>query len=135
MSSLPLLLAVMLASAPDGGLPEPTRRLRFDVPHAIDQVEVPEMLRALGVPVRLRAVRSSDKPEALMGHFVQAMDKAGLFIAPSTTELPGHMPHLTGLDVDNGVIRDDHGGGGPTRPTTTWYELRRPCFLGLGGCN
>lgn len=64
---------------------------------------MPETLRALGVPVRLRAVRSSDKPEALMRHFVQAMDKAGLFIAPNTTELPGHMPHLTGLDVDNGI--------------------------------
>jgi hypothetical protein len=108
MSSLPLLLCVMLASTPDGGTPdagpqELTRRLRFDVPHAIDEAEVPEMMRALGVPVRLRAVRSSDKPEVLMRHFAQAMNKAGLFIAPNTMELPGNMPHLTGLDVDNGV--------------------------------
>jgi hypothetical protein len=99
----------MLASAPDGGPPPDggplrlARRLRFDVPHAIAEAEVPEMMRALGVPVRLRAVRSSDKPEVLMRHFAQAMDKADLFIAPNTMELPGHMPHLTGLDVDNGV--------------------------------
>jgi hypothetical protein len=103
MSSLPLLLCVMLASAPDGGTPVSARPLRFDVPHAIAEAEVPEMMRALGVPVRLRAVRSSDKPEVLMRHFAQAMGKAGLFIAPNTLELPGKMPHLTGLDVDNGV--------------------------------
>jgi hypothetical protein len=106
MSSLPLLLCMLLASAPDGGTPDAgppefARRLRFDVPHTIAEAEVPETMRALGVPVRLRAVRSSDKPEVLMRHFAQAMDKAGLFIAPNTTELPGNMPHLTGLDVDN----------------------------------
>jgi hypothetical protein len=93
----------MLASAPDGGSLQAPRRLHFEVPHAVAQAEVPELLRALGVPVRLRAVRSSAKPEELMRHFAQAMDKAGLFIAPSTFALPGNMPHLTGLDVDNGV--------------------------------
>jgi hypothetical protein len=42
--------------------------------------------------------------------------------------------NTAGTAVVDGPIRDDHTGG-PTRPTTTWYELRQPCFLGLGGCN
>lgn len=42
--------------------------------------------------------------------------------------------NTAGTAVVDGPIHDDVNGG-PMRPSTTWYELRRPCFLGLGGCN
>lgn len=72
----------------------------FDVPGAIDQVDLPEPLRAMGVPVTLRAVRSKEKPDALLQHFATAFEKAGLFV-PEHGELrsAGNLIQVTGFDV------------------------------------
>jgi hypothetical protein len=43
--------------------------------------------------------------------------------------------NTAGTAVVDGPIYDGFSSSSPVRPTTTWYELRRPCFLGLRGCN
>lgn len=42
--------------------------------------------------------------------------------------------NTAGTAVVDGPIYDE-ANPGSVRPSTTWYELRRPCFLGLRGCN
>jgi hypothetical protein len=93
---------LVLAAAPDAGV-RPTRFITapLEVPEAIEEVQVDEMVDALGVPVKLRAVRSRMKAPELKKHFQKAFSKAGLFVPDDDeVENPGPLPHVTGYDVE-----------------------------------
>jgi hypothetical protein len=89
------LVAVLLAAAP-------FRAADLQVPDAIEQMDVPETMKALGVPVKVRAVRSKQKPDQLIQHFRGAFSKAGLFV-PEDGELrsAGNLLQVTGFDMRN----------------------------------
>lgn len=98
----PLLFA-LLAQAPiqpPAGA-APTRVYVWEVPQAIDAVDVPERIEAGGVPVAIHAVRSKERPEALFASLRAQFERKGLFIPPpSHLPLRGSDPQLTGLDPD-----------------------------------
>jgi hypothetical protein len=70
-----------------------------EVPGAIEETAVPESIQTMGVPVRLRAVRSKEKLGVLMEYFHQKLVDADLYV-PGDGELrnPGGLVHVTGWD-------------------------------------
>jgi hypothetical protein len=54
----------------------------WDVPRVLDIIDVPGVMLANGIPVRLKAVRSAEKPEPLLQHIVDRWIEWGLFIPP-----------------------------------------------------
>src|SRR5688572_771412 len=91
-----LLLMLAAAGAPDGGGISPSK-FKFEVPGAIDAADVPGMLQANGLPLKLRAVRSKLSLQELTDHFTAAFEKAGLYLPPpEDITAPG--PHVTGYD-------------------------------------
>ncbi|MFP2907399.1 hypothetical protein ACLESD_20595 [Pyxidicoccus sp. 3LFB2] len=54
----------------------------WDVPRVLDIIDVPGQMLANGIPVRLKAVRSAEKPEPLLQHIVDRWIEWGLFIPP-----------------------------------------------------
>ncbi len=90
---------------PDGGSllfprkgPIPGRQ--FDVPGAIAEVEIPGRMEALGTPVRVRAVKSTEPLPTLMSHFLREFRRAGLFIPPrESLSGPPRSGFLVGYDV------------------------------------
>ncbi|MBZ4419658.1 hypothetical protein [Myxococcus sp. RHSTA-1-4] len=75
---------VNLLDIPPGIEVPPVYRQPFvwDVPKVVDIVDVPGVMLADGVPVRLKAVRSKEKPEPLLQHIVDRWEAWGLFIPP-----------------------------------------------------
>jgi hypothetical protein len=79
------------------------QRLPFtwDVPKVLEQVEVPGVMKADGIPVKLRSVKSAEKPEVLLQHMTERFKAWGFFLPP-----PQHRkqylrePHLTALDTE-----------------------------------
>ena len=92
-------LAMAAASALADGPP-----FRWEVPRAIASADVPGEQVALGVPLRLSAVRSQLDAESLFDFFLREFEKADFFVAPRTLQFspPGGLS-LTGLDVKRGV--------------------------------
>lgn len=103
----------------------------WDVPRVVEAVEVPGVMNVEGIPVRLRSVKSTEKPEALLKHLVDRFEAWGLYIPP-----PPHRtrylrePHLTALDparlVSYTVLLQANGDG-----TTT--VVMGEAFLGQAG--
>ncbi|MCP3136553.1 hypothetical protein [Pyxidicoccus xibeiensis] len=73
----------------------------WDVPRVLDVVDVPGVMLADGVPVRLKAVRSAEKPEPLLQHMVDRWEEWGLYITPAEQQ-PQLLrePMLTALDPE-----------------------------------
>ncbi len=96
LATLFLLLAA--AGVPDAG---PTgvspSKFRFEVPGALDEADVPGMLQANGLPLKLRAVRSKLSLRELTDHFTATFEKAGLYLPPAE-DLTAPGPHVTGYD-------------------------------------
>jgi hypothetical protein len=73
----------------------------WDVPKVVGIVDVPGVMLADGVPVRMRAVRSAEKPEPLLQHMVDRWMEWGLYIAPLEQQ-PQTLrePMITALDPE-----------------------------------
>ena len=98
MRRLPLVLAAFIALLPAARAAAP---LRWDVPSAFMSVPVHGEQEALGVPMRLTAVRSRASVSDLFDHFLRAFEKADLYIPPREGQFMAEGGlSLTGLDVE-----------------------------------
>jgi len=92
-------LAAAVAAMERGEVPELPPPFRWDVPGAVEQIEIPGTQVALGIPMRLHAVRSTWRVEALYDHFMKSFLDAKLYVPPhSDINMPLRDPNLTGLD-------------------------------------
>jgi hypothetical protein len=111
-----LALAVILALASSPKVPkgpddpahaQPSRIQRdlvFEVPEAFEEAKVPGDLEAIGIPVQLRAYRSSATAGELLDYFVRAFSKAQLFVLPPKAAPDnGWGPTLVGYDPDTRI--------------------------------
>lgn len=72
----------------------------WDIPGAVSEVQVPARTSVSGVDVRMKAVASSWKPEALVRHVLQSFRRAGLYIPPPARQRRASSEvTLTALDV------------------------------------
>ncbi|WP_309889863.1 hypothetical protein [Archangium sp.] len=73
----------------------------WDVPRVLETVDVPGVMRADGIPVKLRSVRSAERPEVILQHLVDRFQAAGFYIPPDAhrTQRVAE-PQLTALDTD-----------------------------------
>jgi hypothetical protein len=73
----------------------------WDVPKVVDIIDVPGVMLADGIPVRLKAVRSKEKPEPLLQHIVDRWEAWGLYIPPVEHQ-PQTLrePQITALDPE-----------------------------------
>ncbi|WP_224241107.1 hypothetical protein [Hyalangium gracile] len=79
------------------------QRLPFtwDVPRTVGVVDVPGEMKAGGIPVKLRAVRSTEKPQVLLQHIVRRFEAWGFYIPPIETQAqPFREPQITALDLE-----------------------------------
>lgn len=79
------------------------QRLPFtwDVPQVVGAVDVPGVMMADGIPVRIHAVRSKEKPQVLLQHLVDRFLAWGFFIPPVEQQAqPFRQPQLTALDTE-----------------------------------
>jgi hypothetical protein len=93
------LALVALLSASEAS----AQRLPFtwDVPKVVGVVDVPGVMMADGVPVRIHAVRSSEKPQVLLQHVVDRFEAWGFFIPPIEGQAqPFREPQITALDME-----------------------------------
>ncbi len=73
----------------------------WDVPRVLEAVDVPGVMRADGIPVKLRSVKSAERPEVILQHLVNRFEAAGFYIPPDhhrTQRLAE--PQLTALDTN-----------------------------------
>ncbi len=77
------------------------QRLPFtwDVPKVIEEIEVPGLMRADGIPVKLRSVKSAERPEVILQHLVDRFEAWGFYIPPKRTQWLRE-PQLTALDTE-----------------------------------
>jgi hypothetical protein len=77
------------------------QRLPFtwDVPKVIETVEVPGIMKADGIPVKLRSVKSAERPEVILQHMVDRFEAWGFYIPPKRTQWFKE-PQLTALDTE-----------------------------------
>jgi hypothetical protein len=104
MGSLVLISLLMVlgqtAEAP-ASLPVVTSARRsFQVPRAVSEVQVPDSLQAVGMPVHLRAVKSSEKLGVLVDYFRREFEKADLFVPEAEEVSSFGLPHLTAFDPE-----------------------------------
>jgi hypothetical protein len=73
----------------------------WDVPQVVDIIDVPGQMLADGIPVRLKAVRTKEKPEPLLQHMVERWMEWGLYVAPvEQQKQPLQEVMLTALDPE-----------------------------------
>ena len=97
---LPLLLLVGLLLGA-GGTPASRPTFTWDVPRVLETLEVPGVLRADGIPVKLRSVRSAERPQVILQHLVKRFEQAGFFIPPDSQRTQWFKePQLTALDPE-----------------------------------
>jgi hypothetical protein len=75
-------LGLLLATGAGAAKP-----FNWDVPGAIQRLDVPGLVVSHGVPTRIQAVKSSWKLEDLLQHFATAFEKAGLYLPPPKHQL------------------------------------------------
>ncbi|HEX8821661.1 MAG TPA: hypothetical protein VF794_17180 [Archangium sp.] len=99
MARVGVLVLAVLWSAGVAFAQRPT--FTWDVPRVLESVDVPGVMRANGVPVKLRSVKSAERPEIILQHLVDRFEAAGFYIPPDahrTQRLAE--PQLTALDTD-----------------------------------
>ncbi len=73
----------------------------WDVPRVLESVEVPEVMQADGIPVKLRSVKSAEKPQVILQHLVNRFEAAGFYIPPDNHRTQWLAePQLTALDTE-----------------------------------
>lgn len=81
--------------------PAPRPPFRWDVPGLIAWVDSPGVQISDGVPLTLQMARSKYPVEALIQHFVDSFEKAGLFIPPGPEQVRAFRePQITALDPE-----------------------------------
>jgi hypothetical protein len=92
------LLAVLWGAGAASAQPVP---FSWDVPRVLESVDVPGVMRANGVPVKLRSVKSAERPEVILQHLVDRFQAAGFYIPPDKHRTQWlSAPQLTALDPD-----------------------------------
>ncbi len=83
------------AASPDAGRPG----FSWVIPRSLGALDVPGETWAEGIPVHLHAVRSAERPEIILGDFLHAARRAGLYVPPPE-ELPesSSLAKLTAYD-------------------------------------
>lgn len=76
------VFVALLLVATDGGIARPTVKL-FTLPEVLDVVDIPGEQKALGVPMKLRSVRTKMKFDATQREVVKQFQAAGLYIPPA----------------------------------------------------
>lgn len=98
----PLRLGLVLLAVLGAGQAA-AQRLPFtwDVPKVLETIEVPGVIKSDGVPVKLRSVRSAERPEVILQHLVNRFEAWGFYIPPDRhrTQLTQE-PQLTALDTE-----------------------------------
>jgi hypothetical protein len=91
---LGLMLALGAGEAAAQRLP-----FTWDVPKVVEEIEVPGIMRADGIPVKLRSVKSTERPEVILQHMVDRFQAWGFYIPRKRTQWLRE-PQLTALDTD-----------------------------------
>ncbi|WP_375769916.1 hypothetical protein NR798_03235 [Archangium gephyra] len=94
-----VLLAVLWgAGAASAQQPVP---FTWDVPRVLESVEMPGVMRADGIPVKLRSVKSAEKPQVILQQLVDRFEAAGFYIPPDHHRTQWlSAPQLTALDTN-----------------------------------
>lgn len=94
-----LVLAVLWgAGAASAQQPVP---FSWDVPKVLEAVAMPGVMRADGIPVKLRSVKSAEKPQVILQQLVDRFEAAGFYIPPDKHRTQWLAePALTALDTD-----------------------------------
>ena len=94
-----VLALVLLCGAGVALAQRPT--FTWDVPRVLETVDVPGVMKANGIPVKLRSVRSAERPEVILQQLVDRFEAAGFYIPPDShrTQWVAE-PQLTALDTD-----------------------------------
>lgn len=93
-----LLLAVLWGGGVASAQPQ---AFTWDVPRVLEAVEMPGVMRADGIPVKLRSVKSAEKPQVILQHLVDRFEAAGFYIPPDKHRTQWLAePQLTALDTD-----------------------------------
>jgi hypothetical protein len=122
------LVVVALLGASQAG----AQRLPFswDIPKVVEVVEVPGTMMADGIPVRMRAVRSTEKPEVLLQHVVDRFEAWGFYLPDAEGQAqPFREPQLTALDWERLVSYTAIFQPNPDGSTTVFLgeaDLSRP---------
>ena len=94
-----VLALVVALAAPVALGQKPT--FTWDVPRVLETVDVPDIIRADGIPVKLRSVKSAERPEVILQHLVNTFEAAGFWIPPDSERTQWlREPQLTALDTD-----------------------------------
>ena len=73
----------------------------WDVPRVLESVDVPGVMRADGIPVKLRSVKSAESAQVILQHLVDRFAQAGFYIPPDKHRTQWlREPQLTALDTD-----------------------------------
>lgn len=78
------------------------QRLPFtwDVPKVIETVEVPGIMKAAnGIPVKIRSVKSAERPEVIIDHLLERFEQWGFYVANNQKQFLSDA-HLTALDTN-----------------------------------
>ncbi|MFY0526620.1 hypothetical protein ACN28I_26905 [Archangium gephyra] len=93
-----LLLAVLWGAGAASAQQVP---FTWDVPKVLEAVAMPGVMRADGIPVKLRSVKSAEKPQVILQHLVNRFEAAGFYIPPDKHRTQWLAePALTALDTD-----------------------------------
>jgi hypothetical protein len=71
----------------------------WDVPKVIESIEVPGIMKSDGIPVKLRSVKSAERPEVILQHMVDRFEEFGFYI-PAKRSQWFQEPQLTALDTE-----------------------------------
>lgn len=95
------LCVSLCARAAEPAAARPRPRV-WEVPRALEVIDVPGRTEALGMPVSIHAVRSAESVQVLEAHLRRQFQEAGLFLPPRQHVEPiSSEVQLTGLDPDS----------------------------------
>lgn len=96
-----LLLAATPAFAADAGEEAQQLPFRWEVQNLVEEIDIPDVIMADGIPVKLKQVVVKGKLEDVMRGFVDSFLRQKLYVQPPDQQqvLSAHA-QLTGLDTD-----------------------------------
>jgi hypothetical protein len=93
MTACALMLALAVAPTP----------FYWPKPDVVEEIDVPDVIRSDGIPVRLHVIRSKRSIQELLNLYVSAFERAGFYVQRVQRRLVAE-PHVTGLDWQGGLI-------------------------------
>jgi hypothetical protein len=70
----------------------------WDVPKVVESIDVPGVMNTNGIPVKLRSVKSTERPEVIYKHLVSRFELYGFYIPPKQKQWLKE-PQFTALDT------------------------------------